>query len=63
MAQTKEQKISIQTCIIVPEACPGEFELTCDCCKYSDREFLIKKPEPGTGQEFGSVTCRYSPAR
>lgn len=62
MAQKKEQKIPIQTCIIVPEACPGEFELTCDCCKYSDREFRIVKPAAGSGAELGSVNCRYGEA-
>lgn len=63
MAQKSERKIPIQTCIIVPESCPGEFELTCDCCGYSDKEFRFMKPEQGTGLELGSVTCRFGEAK
>ena len=47
----------VQTFIIVPAACPGDFTVTCDCCEHSGEEFRLMKSEQG---DFGFVTCFYT---
>ena len=60
--QKQGQRIKIETFIIVPDACPAGWELTCDCCEHSDREFQIVKPAPGSEKGFGFVTCHFAAA-
>lgn len=60
--QQQVRKVPIQTFIVVPEACPGGFELTCDCCEYAVMEFRLMKT-PGRAAVPGFVECSYGAER
>lgn len=57
MAMQREgRRIMVQTFIIVPEACPGDFAVTCDCCEHAGKEFDLMKFSKG---DAGFVRCLY----
>jgi hypothetical protein len=58
--QHEVHRIPIRTFIVVPEQCPGELEITCDCCEHTGKEFQVVKPAPGSDKECGFVTCYYT---
>lgn len=60
--QKQGQRIRIEMFIIVPDVCPAGWELTCDCCEYSDSEFQLVKPASGSGKGLGFVTCHFAVA-
>lgn len=54
--QRAGQRIKVHTFIIVPETCPGDITITCDCCEHAGEEFLLTKSSQG---DFGFVACSY----